>query len=108
MRPVSRMRALFEAVGIDTTRVPDLLPELRRDGRLGHDAIWNLRTRFTHPRMGSIATDYRLLSEAWQLATWCLELVLLYWFEYSGPYGSRLEGGRWEGDVDSTPWSAAT
>jgi len=99
------IKRLLDAVGIDTSRVPDQLPRLRRDGRLGHDALWDLRNRFTHPRMATIATDHNLLGEAWRLATWYLELVLLHWFEYAGPYGSRLKAGRWQGDTEPTPWA---
>lgn len=100
------IRGLLDKVGFDTSRVPDLLPVLRQDGRLGHDAIWHLRTRFTHPRMGTIATDHSLLVESWRLATWYLELVLLHWFGYTGPYGSRLKEGRWQGDTEPTPWAS--
>lgn len=107
MRPRT-IRRLLDEVGIDTTRVPQPLTGLRRDGRLGHDAIWRLRTRYTHPRMGTIATDHNRLVEAWRLATWYLELVLLHWFNYSGPYGSRLKGGRWQGDTQLTPWTPDT
>lgn len=101
------LKHLLETVGIDTDRIPDRLPELRRDGRLGHDAIWQLRSRFTHPRIERIATDYDMLAEAWRLASWYLELVLLHWFAYTGPYGSRLMAGRWQGDVEHLPWASA-
>ena len=79
------------------------LQALRYQGYLGHDAIWKLRSRFTHPRMHSISTDYDVLKDAWRLATWYLELVLLHWFEYEGSYMSRLQP-RWAGDVTEVPW----
>jgi len=75
---------LVKCAGIDTARVPEELQALRHQGYLGHDAIWKLRSRFTHPRMHSISTDYDVLEDAWRLATWYLELVLLHWFEYEG------------------------
>lgn len=97
------IRELVGSVGIDTDRVPEELQSLRRQGQLGHDAIWKLRSRFTHPRMHSISTQHEVLEDAWRLATWYLELVLLHWFGYEGSYMSRLRP-RWVGDVTEVPW----
>ena len=47
------------------------------------------------------------LLEAWQLATWYLELAVLRLLGYEGEYLSRLRWGGWDFDTDSLPWSAS-
>jgi hypothetical protein len=106
-RPRS-FRELLGMLQIDTQHVSRLLPILRASGRLGPEAIWDLRTRFTHPRMGTIEVDHDLLVEAWTLATWYYELVLLRWFGYTELYGSRLKPDRWQGDTHPVPWSTSS
>lgn len=99
------LKQLFGKVGIDTQHTSGLLRNLRSSGQLGHDAIWKLRSRFTHPRAGNLAVDDGILEESWRLATWYLELVMLHWFGYVGQYGSRLKPGRWQGDTEFPPWT---
>ena len=97
-------RSLLCAIGVDTRTVPTDFPELRRSGRLGHDAVWHWRGRFTHPRIGEIEVDHDLLTETSLVATWYLELVLLSWFGYNGEYGRRRKTGRWVGNTETVPW----
>jgi hypothetical protein len=102
------LHGLLNQIGVPTDRTPTELPTLRKGGELGPHAIWKLRSRFSHPRIGTTDVDRELLGEAWRLATWYLEMTLLHWLEYTGPYGSRLIPGRWEGDTGPVPWVPAT
>jgi hypothetical protein len=46
------------------------------------------------------------LVEAWQLATWYLELAVVRLLGYDGEYVSRLRLEGWIGDTEPVPWSA--
>jgi hypothetical protein len=87
-----------------------------RRGRLGQpevagpELIFNVRNSLVHPpkRMEEPEwPDRDELLEAWQLATWYLELVVLRLLGYEGEYLSRLRWGGWDFDTDSLPWSAS-
>lgn len=46
------------------------------------------------------------LLEAWQLATWYLELTILRLIDYRGPYASRLVLGKRENETEPVPWAS--
>ena len=42
--------------------------------------------------------------EAWQLAQWYLELILLRLFAFNGSYSNRTKQGKYIGQVEPVPW----
>ncbi len=110
------VRLLMQWAGVPTA-LPESLSALadriRRLGRKdwsGPEVAFDLRNRFVHPprRIGdpSWPSPSELL-EAWQLATWYLELTILRLIDYRGPYASRLVLGKWENETEPVPWTSA-
>jgi hypothetical protein len=114
MNAALRVRRLLEDCGV-TTAVPTELPTLNR--RLdaankpdwdGPEILMDVRHWLVHPTKlpGNLdAPDKNELIEAWQLATWYLDLTILRQLGYASDYSSRLHLGQWEGLVEPVPWA---
>lgn len=76
----------------------------------GPHAVTEMRNSLVHPkpkkRRRVLDAEPIAIFEAWNLATWYLELVLLWLFEYKGLYTNRLmrECSREEA-VEQVPWA---
>ena len=75
----------------------------------GPHAITEMRNSLVHPkpkkRRRVLDAEPIAIFEAWNLANWYLELVLLWLFEYKGSYTNRLKRGcSREEAVELVPW----
>ena len=106
-------RLLLSSCGIPT-EVPETFKRLRAVfGRVGqpdwgwHEVLFNIRSSLVHPPKRLDEPQWPTsgeLVEAWQLATWYLELAILHALGYSGPHWSRLRLGRSAWDTEPVPW----
>jgi hypothetical protein len=72
------------------------------------EMIFIIRNRVVHPPKNVDDPEWpggEELYEAWKLATWSLELVLLRLLDYDGPYWPRLQMPRPEMNVEPVPWA---
>lgn len=69
----------------------------------GPAAIVELRNRIVHPTE-TRKTPSRTYYDAWKLAMWYIEMVVLRRSGYSGKYANRLRQ-HWIGEVDDVPWA---
>jgi hypothetical protein len=72
--------------------------------------LWRVRNSLVHPpkRIEEPEWPHRdELLEAWQLATWYLELAVLRLLGYRGEYVSRLRLEGWVVDIEVVPWSTS-
>jgi hypothetical protein len=109
-------RLLLEWADIPTG-IPDELPALtaRRDalnqrGWGGPEILFNVRNRLVHPpksRDDPEWPDHDVMVEAWQLATWYLQLAILRLLDYHGHYRTALVFGGSEARSDPVPWAEA-
>lgn len=98
-----------------STAVPEAMLELerRRHRRCekisaGPEVLFNVRNGLVHPpkRLDDPEwPDPEEQFQAWQLATWYLELGLLRTLGYNGEYWSRLRLGRSAHDLEPVPWA---
>jgi hypothetical protein len=98
------------------TEVPGHFEALSsRGSRIGQsdwtspEALFNVRNSLVHPPRKLDEAEWPTsdeLVEAWQLATWILELSLLHVLGYDGEYWCRLRlvGSGW--DTGAVPWAA--
>lgn len=110
-------RLLLEWAGIPT-EIPDELPALaaRRDalrqrGWGGPEILFNVRNRLVHPpksRDDPEWPDHDVMVEAWQLATWYLQLAILRLLDYHGQYRTVLVFGGSEARSEPVPWAEAS
>lgn len=70
----------------------------------GPHAIAKIRNNAVHPKKKFEAST-RVHFEAWTMAQWFIELALLSLFGYDGTYVNRIKWARWEGEVESVPWT---
>jgi len=73
----------------------------------GPEVLFNVRNGLVHPPKRLDDPEWpspEELFQAWQLATWYLELGLLRTFNYHGEYWSRLRLGRSAYDLEPVPW----
>ena len=111
-----RVRLLLQWAGIPI-ELPSQFRSLEaRRGRLGQadaagpELIFHVRNSLVHPpkRIEEPEWPHRdELLEAWQLATWYLELAVLRLLGYRGEYVSRLRLDGWAGDTEVVPWSTS-
>lgn len=109
-------RLLLNWAGVPP-EVPEELPALaaRRDalsqrGWGGPEILFNVRNRLVHPpksRDDPEWPDHNVMIEAWQLATWYLQLTILRLLEYRGHYRTVLVFGGSEARSEPVPWAAA-
>lgn len=115
MRAAPRVRRMLELTEISTA-IPTELPALtdrllaaNKPGWEGPEILMDIRNWLVHPTKmpGKLdVPDKNELIEAWQLATWYLDLAILRQLGYNGAYSSRLRLGRWEGVVEPVPWAS--
>lgn len=77
----------------------------------GPEVLFNVRNLLIHPPKKLDDPDWpdtEEMVEAWQLATWYLQLAILRIFGYRGDYGSRLRLPRSEMAVEPVPWAVNT
>ena len=67
----------------------------------GPHAVTAIRNSVTHSYESS---DSPPVFEAWQLAQWYLELILLRLFAFNGSYSNRTKQGKYIGQVEPVPW----
>jgi hypothetical protein len=111
-----RVRLLLQWAGIPA-ELPSQFRSLEaRRGRLGQadaagpELIFHVRNSLVHPpkRIEEPEWPHRdELLEAWQLATWYLELAVLRLLGYRGEYVSRLRLEGWAVDIEVVPWSTS-
>ena len=104
------LTALGIPVGVpaETQRIGALATAAPNDLWDGPTAVIRLRNSVVHPEERDRAShaDEHTRAEAWQLAQWYVELVLLRLFGYTGTYYNRLEPNGWVGTVAPVPWAA--
>jgi len=102
-----RLRLLLRWAEIPVGYDPAGEPSLERLGReYNLDALEMLawvRNRVVHPDKKKVLNS-ALKLEAWQLALWFVELVILRICGYEGDYGSRRKRPRHAGDTAPVPW----
>ena len=87
--------------------IPSTLSDLRSfAARLstadGPEALTQIRNRWVHPpRKGGLTPGGPEQVDAWRLALWYSDLLLLHWFGFDGPYTSRVT----QGLVEVVPWA---
>ncbi len=111
--PDGMLRLLLDWAEIPAT-VPVDMGELenRRQQRCekvsgGPEVLFNVRNGLVHPPKRLDDPEWPEPEEqfqAWQLATWYLELGLLRTLDYKGEYWSRLQLGRSAYDLEPVPW----
>lgn len=108
------LRMLLEWAGIPIA-VPTELGELEarrvrccEADSAGPDVLFNVRNGLLHPPKRLEDPEWpeeEELFQAWQLATWYLELALLRALDYKGEYWRRIALGRQSTDVEPVPWA---
>jgi len=100
-----QLRLLIESCKIPTNIPPGLTDLYCKAKELnwsdGPKALAAVRNLLVHP-----STQKRLpYYDAWRLAEWYVELVLLRMLSFSGVYSDRTRAQRWVGAVDAVPWA---
>lgn len=118
LRTAGTLRLLLRWAGI-ATQTPEHFGQLqeRREKRAregqkgweGPEVLFDIRNRLMHPPKNLDDPEWPdgdELLEAWQLATWYLDLVLLRLLDYKGEYWSRLRLDRFDTDLEPVPWDS--
>jgi hypothetical protein len=112
----SRVRLLLHWAGIPVEVPSQLVALAARRGRLGQsdvagpELVFDVRNNLVHPpkRIDEPEwPDRDQLLEAWQLAMWYLELVVIRLLGYEGEYLSRLQLEGSDLDTETVPWSTS-
>jgi hypothetical protein len=107
-----RAQLLLKWAGIPTDLPTSMTALAQRRRNLGQsmeavELCINVRNKIFHPpdKIGSVEwPSGEELVDAWQLATWYLELGILRLLEYRGNYTSRLQPLGWSGQTVPVPW----
>jgi hypothetical protein len=111
-----RVRLLLQWAGIPVELPTHFGALAARRGRLGQpdvagpEGIFDVRNNLVHPPKRIEEPEWpgnNELLEAWQLATWYLELAIVRLLGYEGGYVSRLRLRGWIGDTELVPWSTS-
>jgi len=101
-----KLRVLASSLGVPL-EIPSKLRALRSKRGTkwadAMDAITGIRNTAVHPNKKEQIRHERGY-EAWNLAQWYLEMILLKLFAYKGQYANRLVS-RWAGQVEPVPWA---
>ena len=113
----ARVRLLLQWAGIPVELPTQFGALAARRGRLGQpdaagpEVLFDVRNNLVHPPRRIEEPEWPdrdQLLEAWQLATWYLELTVIRLLGYQGEYVSRLRLGGWIGDTELVPWSTSS
>ena len=112
LKAPGRAQLFLKWAGIPTDLPPSMPALAQRRGNIGQpmqavELAINVRNKVVHPpdKIGSVEwPSGEELFEAWQFATWYLELGILRLLEYRGNYASRLQLGGWSGRTAPVPW----
>ena len=108
----ARVRLLLQWAGIPVELPTQFGALAARRGRLGQpdaagpEVLFDVRNNLVHPPRRIEEPEWPdrdQLLEAWQLATWYLELAVIRLLGYQGEYVSRLRLGGWIGDTELVP-----
>jgi len=76
----------------------------------GPQAITEIRNALVHPspknRQKLEHFDTKIIFETYLLSLWYLDLLLLFFIGYSGPYHNRCVQNKWAGETERVPWNA--
>jgi hypothetical protein len=104
-----KLRMLLSSLGIPT-EIPSVLEALRADPKPRWadipDAVTMIRNSLVHPDSKRPSSE-GAYTEAWSLALWCIELVVLKLCNYNGKYANRISA-RFVGEAEDVPSSKAT
>ncbi len=103
-----QLRLMLKMFSIPTTIPNDLakLQALAGSTTLdGPGVFTHIRNRLTHPPKASTPSQQLPCYEAYCLAQWYVELVVLASCGYTGKYGNRTIMRRWAGQVETVPWA---
>lgn len=105
----ARIRLFLKFAHIPTG-IPQNFEELsglsiRHEGAGGPELVTRARNAITHTTDLNRLFGFDALMEAWRLATWYLELGILFVCGYSGPtYANRLLLDRYDYELSTLPW----
>src|ERR1035437_1011344 len=102
-----RIRLLLQSCGIPTA-IPPGLTDLaaiatKSNWQDGPKTLAAVRNLLVHPNKQHPVPFY----DAWRLAEWYVELVLLHMMSFNGEYSNRTKAQRWVGAVEPVPWATA-
>lgn len=92
------------------TALADRKKRVGQAGWQGPDVLFSVRNKLVHPPnqlKDPEWPDGEELYEAWLLATWYLELLILRVIGYEGNYWPRLQLPRYASAVEPVPWTSA-
>lgn len=104
-----RIRRLLQDLDVPT-EVPESLESLhelssRKSWRDGPEALAKFRNEIVHHQRKNLQEYEPALADMWSLSLWFIELAILSFIGYSGPYGNRLVT-RYVGETELLPWSS--
>lgn len=103
-----QLRLMLNILSVPTA-IPNGLGKLYALGRSraldGPGVFTFIRNRLTHPPKLSARKEQLPYYEAYSLAQWYVELVILSACGYTGEYGNRTILRRWVGQVEKVPWA---
>jgi hypothetical protein len=105
LKASDRIRRLLDELAIPI-QIPSSLERLSAATSSWEDgphAVTVIRNSVTHSYESSGSPP---VFEAWQLAQWYLELILLRLFAFNGSYSNRTKQGKYSGQVEPVPWTA--
>lgn len=106
-RAADQLREALRQLGIPVA-IPDALAGLKEGQRQScwqdaPEAITRIRNELVHPKRKLPIKMGAVVPNAWSLAQWYIELLILRLSGYSGQYSNRLEAS-WVGEVEDVPW----
>lgn len=105
-----QLRLLLAALSIPLPLPPGLV-ELQRCAKDlnwvdGPQAFVEIRNRIVHPPKRAQQAKGLPYYDAYRLAKWYLELVILSSCRYAGDYANQTLEHRWVGEVERVPWAS--
>jgi hypothetical protein len=102
-----RFRRAFRHLKLPTS-VPKGMAAITTGRRKGvwtdlPEVVVRVRNELTHPKPRLPFQVGKVVTPAWQIAQWYIELSVLALSRYRGVYSNRLRA-RWRGEVERVPW----
>jgi hypothetical protein len=103
LKASDKLRQLFSKYEIEL-ELPTSLQVMKRNTTLcrwddGPHAITDIRNALVHPKSKNPEAMDESMYEAWKLTLWYLEVCILKFFQYKGPYTNRLTA-QWLGETE--------